>query len=158
MSINYATISGNLTRSPELRTTQGGTEVLTIGVAVNDRWKNPQSGEWEDRPNFIDCTMFGKRASSVSRFLSKGMKVCVTGKLRQSTWQDRQTGKNRSKLEVVVDEIEFMSRQNDSQAQSQPQRQQPNNCTNQQQNGPYSAPQQPTGGYEDDLYSEPIPF
>lgn len=109
MSINYATISGNLTRSPELRTTQGGTEVLTIGVAVNDRWKNPQSGEWEDRPNFIDCTMFGKRASSVSRFLSRGTKVCVTGKLRQSTWQDK-SGQKRSKVEIIVDEIEFMSR------------------------------------------------
>ena len=59
MNINHVTISGNLTRDPELRMTAGGTQVLSFGVAVNDRRRNPQTGEWEEYPNFIDCTMFG---------------------------------------------------------------------------------------------------
>ena len=70
MSINRVIISGNLTRDPELRSTASGLPVLGFGVAVNDRRKNQQTGEWEDYPNFIDCTMFGARAESLSRYLS----------------------------------------------------------------------------------------
>lgn len=108
MSINRVTISGNLTRDPELRATAGGTQVLSFGVAVNDRRRNPQNGEWEDYPNFVDCTMFGTRAEAVSRYLSKGSKVAIEGKLRYSSWE--RDGQRRSKLEVIVDEIEFLSR------------------------------------------------
>lgn len=68
MSINRVNITGNLTRDPELRATAGGTQVLSFGVAVNDRRRNAQTGEWEDYPNFVDCTMFGTRAEAVSRF------------------------------------------------------------------------------------------
>ena len=107
MSINRAIVSGNLTRDPELRTTSGGMAVLSLGVAVNDRRKNQQTGEWEDCPNFIDCTMFGSRAEAVSRYLSKGSKVCIEGRLRWSQWE--RDGQKRSKVEVVVDEIEFMT-------------------------------------------------
>ena len=109
MSINRVAISGNLTRDPELRQTAGGMAILGFGVAVNDRRKNQQTGEWEDYPNFIDCSMFGTRAQSVSRFLSKGSKVAIEGKLRWSQWE--RDGQKRSKVEVIVDEIEFMSRQ-----------------------------------------------
>ena len=109
MSINRVAISGNLTRDPELHVTAGGMQVLSLGVAVNDRRKNPQTGEWEDVPNFVDCTMFGTRAEAVSRYLSKGTKVAIEGKLRYSSW-DTKEGQRRSKLEVIVDEIEFMSR------------------------------------------------
>ncbi|MEG0417079.1 single-stranded DNA-binding protein [Gordonibacter sp.] len=112
MSINRAIISGNLTRDPELRSTAGGLPVLGFGVAVNDRRKNQQTGEWEDYPNFIDCTMFGARAESLSRFLSKGAKVSIEGKLRWSQWE--RDGQKRSKIEVIVDELEFMSSRNDS--------------------------------------------
>lgn len=108
MSINRVNISGNLTRDPELRATAGGTQVLSFGVAVNDRRRNPQNGEWEDYPNFVDCTMFGTRAEAVSRYLSKGSKVAIEGKLRYSSWE--RDGQRRSKLEVIVDEIEFLSR------------------------------------------------
>ena len=111
MSINKVVISGNLTRDPELRQTANGFPVLGFGVAVNERRKNPQTGEWADYPNFIDCTMFGARAESVSRFLSKGSKVAIEGKLRWSQWE--RDGQKRSKIEVVVDEIEFMSSRND---------------------------------------------
>ena len=110
MSINRVNISGNLTRDPELRATAGGTQVLSFGVAVNDRRKNPQTGDWEDYPNFVDCTMFGTRAEAVSRYLSKGTKVAIEGKLRYSSWE--RDGQRRSNLEVIVDEIEFMSRGN----------------------------------------------
>ena len=113
MAINRVAISGNLTRDPELRATAGGMQVLSLGVAVNDRRKNPQTGDWEDYQNFVDCTMFGARAEAVSRYLSKGTKVAVDGKLRYSSWE--RDGQRRSKLEVIVDEIEFMSRR-DAQA------------------------------------------
>jgi single-strand DNA-binding protein len=109
MSINRVNISGNLTRDPELRATTGGTQVLSFGMAVNDRRKNQQTGEWEDYPNFVDCTMFGARAEAVSRYISKGSKVAIEGKLRWSQWE--KDGQKRSKLEVIVEEIEFMSRQ-----------------------------------------------
>ena len=111
MSINRVVISGNLTRDPDLRSTASGMPVLGFGVAVNDRRKNQQTGEWEDYPNFIDCTMFGARAQNVSRFLSKGSKVAIEGKLRWSQWE--RDGQKRSKIEVIVDEIEFMTSRND---------------------------------------------
>lgn len=110
MSINRVSITGNLTREPELRATAGGTQMLAFGVAVNDRRKNPQTGAWEDVPNFVDCIVFGSRAEAVSRFISKGSKVAIEGKLRFSAWENNE-GQRRSKLEVIVDEIDFMSRQ-----------------------------------------------
>lgn len=116
MSINRVVISGNITRDPDLRRTQQGMAILTIGVAVNDRKKNPQTGEWEDRVNFVDCTVFGKRAESLADRLSKGMKVAIEGKLRYSQWE--RDGQKRSKLEVAVDEIEFMSRNQQGQNRS----------------------------------------
>ena len=106
MGINKVFISGNLTRDPEMRTTQGGTVVMGLGVAVNDRRKNPRTGQYEDVPNYVDCTLFGNRASAVSQYLSKGTKVTIEGRLRWHQWQD-QNGNNRSRLDVIVDEIEF---------------------------------------------------
>ena len=111
MSINRVNISGNLTRDPELRVTGSGTQILSFGVAVNDRRRNPQSGEWEDYPNYVDCVVFGARAEPLSRFLSKGAKVALEGKLRYSSWESKDGGR-RSKLEVVVDEVEFLSSRN----------------------------------------------
>lgn len=152
MSINRVVISGNITRDPELRSTQGGMEILALGVAVNDRRKNQQTGEWEDCPNFVDCVMFGARAKSVSRFLSKGSKVAIEGKLRWSQWE--RDGQKRSKIEVVVDEIEFMTSRSDATSQStaQPVRQQ----------APYQ-PQmggmpQAVGPVTGTIYNDDIPF
>ena len=113
MSINRVIISGNLTRDPDLRSTASGMAVLSLGVAVNDRRRNQQTGEWEEYPNFVDCTMFGTRAESLARFLSKGTKVTIEGKLRWSQWE--RDGQKRSKLEVVVDDLEFMSSRNGGQ-------------------------------------------
>ena len=111
MSINKVMISGNLTRDPELRTTASGMSVLSFGVAVNDRRRN-QNGEWEDYANFVDCTMFGKRAEALSQYLQKGTKVAIEGRLHYSSWEDRNGGGRRSKLDVTVDELEFMSSRN----------------------------------------------
>lgn len=108
MSINRVVISGNLTRDPELRRTQSGMAILSMGVAVNDRRRNAQTGEWEDYANFIDCTLFGARGESLAEILTKGAKVAIEGKLRWSQWE--RDGQKRSKIEVIVDEVELMSR------------------------------------------------
>ena len=151
MSINRVIITGNLTRDPDLRSTSGGMPVLGFGVAVNDRRRNQQTGEWEDYPNFIDCTMFGARAQSVSRFLSKGSKVAIEGKLRWSQWE--RDGQKRSKIEVIVDEIEFMSR-NDNNAPRN------NNATPSANTAPApaSAPMAAAPVVDASVYDTDIPF
>ena len=110
MTINKAFITGNITRDVELRSTGGGLSVANFTVAVNDRRKNQQTGEWEDRQNFIDCTMLGKRAEALAQYLTKGVKVSIEGRLRWSQWEDKNGGGKRSKIEVVVDEVELMAR------------------------------------------------
>ena len=138
MSINSVCISGFLTRDPELRMTAGGTPVLSFGIAVNERHRNQQTGEWKDYANFIDCTMFGKRAEALSRYLSKGTKVALSGKLRYSSWE--RDGQKRSKLEVIAEEIEFLSRDGDVARTAAPQAR------------VQAPPEQPTEGiYEDDI-------
>ena len=119
MSINRVVISGNLTRDSELRQTQSGSSILSFGVAVNDRRKNPQTDEWEDYPNFVDCTMFGPRAEKLAQYLTKGLKVAIEGKLRYSSWE--RDGQKRSKLEVIVDTLEFMSSKQGEQPNVSPQ-------------------------------------
>ena len=167
MSINRVNISGNLTRDPEMRATQAGTSILTFSVAVNDRRRNPQTGEWEDVPNYIDCVVFGNRAEPLSRFLSKGTKVAVEGKLRWSQWE--RDGQKRSKIEVIVDEVEFLSSRQGQQGQGgyQPQGgyQQPQQMPAQQA-PTYAAPQPATYAPQSpvqappsaDVYDEDIPF
>ena len=145
MSINIVIISGNLTRDPELRQA-GNTSVLSFGVAVNDRRRNPQSGQWESVPNFVDCVIFGTRADALAGLLHKGSKVAIDGKLRYSSWEGKD-GNKRSKLEVVVNELELMQRETSQQPQ-QPQRYQ------QPQQG-YQRYQQPQQGYQQ---PDPVPF
>ncbi len=156
MSINRVNCSGNIGKDPELRQTQGGTQVLTFSLAVSDRKRNAQTGEWEDTTNWVPCVVFGNRAESLGRILTRGMKCAVEGKLRQPSYQDKD-GKNHSKIEVVVSDVEFMSQ---SKAQNGQHNQQTANYANQQQNAPYSAPQQPQNGYQQqDVYAgSEIPF
>ena len=167
MSINRVNITGNLTRDPELRATGSGTQILRFGVAVNDRARNQQTGEWEDRPNFVDCVVFGARADALSRILSKGSKVAIEGKLRYSSWET-QDGQRRSKLEVVVDEVEFLSSRNQGGQPMQPAQAPAPQPQYQQQGGyqqaapAYNAPapaqrpvQTPPAA---DVYDEDIPF
>ncbi len=118
MAINNSTISGNLTRDAELRTTTGGTLVCSFTVAVNERRKNA-NGEWEDYPNFIDCILFGKLGEVLAPSLTKGTKVSAEGHLHQSRWE--KDGAHRSRLELIVDEIELMSRTATQQGSQVPQ-------------------------------------
>ena len=138
MSINRVNITGNLTRDPELRSTAGGMAVLGFGVAVNDRRKNQQTGQWEDYPNFVDCTMFGNRAEALSRILRTRMKVAIEGQLRYSSGEDKNGGGRRSKIEIIPDEVELLSQNANAQQPQQyaPQGYQP------QVYAPQQAPQQ----------------
>lgn len=151
-NINRVVISGNLTRDPEWRGT--ARNALSLGVAVNDETKNRQTGEWEERPNFVDCVIFGNRAAALERYLEKGTKVTIEGRLRYSSWEAAD-GQKRSKLEVVVDEIEFSNRQGDTggQRQQRPaQRRQPAAPGAYQPTLDSARPAQPSDVYDD------IPF
>jgi len=110
MSINIVAVSGNVTNEPELRSTSSGMAILDFGIAVNERRKNAKTGEWEDVPNYFDCTFFGKRAESISRFIRKGTYVVVGGHLRWSSWQNND-GQRRSKVSIIVDDVEFRNKE-----------------------------------------------
>ena len=153
MSINKVVISGNLTRDPELRQTAGGMSILAFGVAVNDRRRN-QQGEWTDYANFIDCTVFGARAESLSRYLTKGTKVVIEGKLRWSQWE--RDGQKRSKIEVIVDDLDFMSSRNGgSQGGYDGYQQSPQQFAQPQQ---YGSTAQPAIDTTSSAYADDIPF
>lgn len=151
MSINRVVLSGNLTRDPEVRTTQSGTSVMSLGIAVNDRRKNNQTGEWEDYANFIDCTMFGSRAQNVAQYLYKGQRVMIEGKLRYSTWE--RDGQRRSKIEVIIDDLDFQGTRNSSGQGSYGQNDAPANNAS-----AYSAPETPVVDTSSSVYDEDIPF
>ena len=121
MSVNQVAVVGNLTRDVELRSTQGGTAVLSFGIAVNDRRKNQQTGQWEDVPNFFECVTFGNRATALSDILAKGMKVAISGKLHYSSWE--KDGQKHSKVDIIANEIELMQNRKPQQQGYQPQQQ-----------------------------------
>lgn len=108
MSINKVIVSGNLTRDAELRYTQTGKAVSNFSVAINDGYKDKETGEWLSRVSYIECVLWDKRAEALDAYLKKGLKVCVSGKLNQQMWTDSQTGKKHSKHQIVVDEIEML--------------------------------------------------
>ena len=108
MSINKVFITGNLTRDPEVRTTASGSQIMNFSVAVNDRHRNAITGEWEDRADFIDCVFFGSRVEFFAQHLGKGSKVALAGKLHMATWETKD-GSKRSKIEVIVEDIDLMS-------------------------------------------------
>lgn len=114
MSVNHVALVGNLTRDVELRVTQGGTPVLSFGIAVNDRRKNA-SGEWEDVPNFFECVTFGNRATALSDILAKGMKVAISGKLHYSSWE--KDGRKHSKVDIIANDVELMQNRKPQQPQ-----------------------------------------
>ncbi|WP_270404296.1 single-stranded DNA-binding protein [Candidatus Collinsella stercoripullorum] len=105
MSVNTTALSGHLADNAVLRMTKSGTPVLNFTVAVNESVKQ-DDGTYADRPSFIDCVLFGKRAAALEHQLGRGALVMVQGKLRQSTYEDKQ-GVKRSKVEVIVDELEW---------------------------------------------------
>lgn len=147
MSINHVALVGNLTRSPELRSTASGTPVLSFGIAVNDRRKNA-SGNWEDVPNFFECVTFGNRATALSDILTKGMKVAIAGKLHYSSWE--KDGQKHSKVDIIAQEIELMQNRKPKQDYQPPQQAQPEPRWNARQ--AYAEAPQP------EFYDEVLPF
>ena len=105
-SINRVVLVGNLTRDPETRQA-GATTVCTLRLAVNDRVKDPSSGEWGDRPNYFDVDVFGAQGERCGQWLAKGRQVAVEGKLRWREWET-QDGQKRSAVSVVADNVQFI--------------------------------------------------
>jgi len=107
MNINTVTLTGNLTRDPELRTA-GETSVCDLGLAVNDRVK--KNGEWQDHANFLTVTVWGKQAENCAKFLSKGSQAGISGKLRYESWE--KDGEKRSTVKVVAHDVQFLGSKN----------------------------------------------
>ncbi len=101
---NTITIVGNVTRDPELRFTSSGQATATFGIAVNRRWQNRQSQQWEEATSFFDVVCWREMAENASESLTKGARVIVTGRLEQRNWET-QEGEKRSKVEIIADEI-----------------------------------------------------
>ena len=105
MAINRVTIMGNLTRDAELRKKGDATSVLTFGLAINEKKKDSETGEYVDAPVFVDCALFGARAEALAPYLTKGKKVSVDGRLRYHSWM--KNDEKRHALSVLVTDIEF---------------------------------------------------
>ncbi len=101
---NTVTIVGNTTREPELRFTPTGQPNARFGVAVNRRWQNRQSGDWEEAVSFFDVVCWRDLAENVSESLPKGSRVIVTGRLEQRTYET-QDGTKRNVVEIIADEV-----------------------------------------------------
>jgi single-strand DNA-binding protein len=101
---NTVELIGNITRDPELRFTPSGAAVANFGLAVNRRWRNQQTNEWEEQVSFFDIVCWRELAENVAESLSKGSRIMVSGRLDQRSWETDQ-GEKRSKVEVVADEI-----------------------------------------------------
>jgi single-strand DNA-binding protein len=104
MADNSVTLVGNITRDPEMRFTNTGQAVTSFGLAVNRRWQNRQSGEWDEQVSFFDITAWGSLGENTAGSLNKGNRVIVTGRLQQRSYET-QAGEKRSVVEVVADEI-----------------------------------------------------
>jgi single-strand DNA-binding protein len=104
MADNTITLVGNITRDPELRFLNSGQATTTFGLAVNRRWQNRQTQEWEEQTSFFDIVCWREMAENVAESLTRGSRVIVTGRLEQRSWET-QEGEKRSKIEVVADEV-----------------------------------------------------
>ena len=102
--MNTVTITGNLTREPEIRYTREGQATAQLGVAVNRRWQDRTTQEWQEATSFFDVVCWRDLAENVALSLTKGMRVVVTGRLEQRSWETDE-GEHRSKVEITADEI-----------------------------------------------------
>jgi single-strand DNA-binding protein len=112
-SYNRVTLMGNLTRQPELRKTKTGTPVTELGLALNRVWSG-ENGEKQEEVTFVDVTVWGRNAENAAQYLQKGRAVLIEGRLQLETWQDKQSGQDRTKLKVVADAIQFLGGGHDS--------------------------------------------
>jgi single-strand DNA-binding protein len=102
---NTVTLVGNITREVELRFTNTGQPRALFGLAVNRRWQNKQTQEWEEQVSFFNVVAWGEMGENAAESLGKGSRVIVTGRLDQRSWEDKESGDKRSIVEVVADEI-----------------------------------------------------
>src|SRR4051812_49584213 len=107
-NINRVIITGNLTRDPELRSLQSGMSVCSLRIACNTRRKDNQSGEWVDKPNYFDVTIWGRQGENAAQYLSKGRPVAVDGRLEWREWQGQQ-GNKRQAVGIIADKNQFLS-------------------------------------------------
>ena len=112
-NINRVVLTGNLTRDPELRSLPSGMSVCSLRIASNTRRKGA-SGEWEDKPNFFDVTVWGAQGENCARFLSNGRPVALDGRLEWREWQD-QAGNNRQSVEIIADSVQFLGGRDEGQ-------------------------------------------
>ena len=103
-----AIITGNLTRDPELRTTPNGASVCSFSVAVNRVFRD-SSGTQQESVSFIDCSAWGKLGEMIGQYAKKGAGVLVSGRLEQRSWEDKNSGQRRSRVEIVVEDFNFTS-------------------------------------------------
>ena len=107
VNINRVVISGNLTADPELRTLQSGSAVCKLRVACNTRRKDSASGEWVDKPNYFDVTVWGSLGETVAKYTAKGRPVAIDGRLEWREW-DTDNGAKRQAVEIVADTVQFL--------------------------------------------------
>lgn len=107
-NVNVVVITGNLTRDPELRHTGGGTAVCELRVAVNSRRKDGQSGEWVDKPNYFDVTVWGAQGENCANYLSKGRPVAVEGRLDWREWEAKDGSGKRQAVSIVANTVQFL--------------------------------------------------
>ena len=112
-NINRVVLTGNLTRDPELRSTGSGMAVCSLRIASNTRRKNQASGEWEDKPNFFDVTVWGAQGENCARFLARGRPVCIDGRLEWREFTDKD-GNKRQAIEIVADAVQFLGGRDDA--------------------------------------------
>ena len=105
-NINRVVITGNLTRDPELRSTPGGTSVCGLRVAVNSRRKD-ESGNWVDKPNYFDVTVWGAQGENCAQYLAKGRPVAIDGRLNWREWEAKEGGKRQS-VDIIADSVQFL--------------------------------------------------
>jgi single-strand DNA-binding protein len=113
-NINRVVLTGNLTFDPELRSLPSGMSVCKLRLAVNTQRKNNSTGEWEDKPNYFDVTVWGKQGENCARYLAKGRPVAIDGRLEWREWQDRDTGRNRSAVDIIADSVQFLGGRDDN--------------------------------------------
>ena len=106
-NINRVVITGNLTRDPELRSTGSGTSVCSLRVAVNTRRKDNSTGEWVDKPNYFDVTVWGMQGENCAQYLAKGRPVAVDGRLEWREWTDKE-GNKRQSVDIIADSVQFL--------------------------------------------------
>jgi single-strand DNA-binding protein len=105
-NINRVVLTGNLTRDPELRSTSGGTSVCSLRLACNTRRKDA-SGNWTDKPNYFDVTVWGMQGENCAQYLQKGRPVAVDGRLEWREWEDKQ-GNKRQSVDIIADSVQFL--------------------------------------------------